>query len=70
MLFSRIIVLVAIVLLLYWSTMTTIGIRTWIMPAMEYSRAWVYGACPVGCLFMLIYGVRDLISFINGTIDK
>ena len=70
MLSSRIIVLVAIVLLLYWSTMTTIGIRTWIMPAMEYSRAWVYGACPVGCIFMLIYSVRDLISFINGTIDK
>ena len=70
MLFSKIIVLVAIVLLLYWSTITTIGIRTWIMPAMEYSRAWVYGACPVGCLFMLIYSVRDLISLIKGTADK
>lgn len=62
---TKIIVLVAVVLLLYWSTLTTIGIRHWIMPAMEYSRAWVYGACPVGCVFMLIYGVRDLVLFLS-----
>jgi len=65
MLVTKIIVLVAIVLLLYWSTLTTVGIRNWIMPAMEYSRAWVYGACPVGCVFMLIYGVRDLVLFLG-----
>ena len=69
LLFSKLIVLAAIILLLYWSTLTTIGIRDWIMPAMEYSRAWVYGACPVGCLFMLVYSARDLISFIKGTTE-
>ncbi len=62
---TKIIVLVAIVLLLYWSTLTVVGIRSWIMPAMEYSRAWVYGACPVGCVFMLIYGVRDFVWFLS-----
>ena len=66
---TKIIVLVTIILLLYWSTLITIGIRSWIMPAMEYSRAWVYGACPVGCVFMLIYCIRDLVSFIKGTSD-
>ena len=66
---TKIIVLVTIILLLYWSTLITIGIRSWIMPAMEYSRAWVYGACPVGCVFMLIYCIRDLVSFIKGTTD-
>lgn len=62
---TKIIVLVAIALLLYWSTLITIGIRNWIMPAMEYSRAWVYGACPVGSAFMLIYGLRDLVLFLG-----
>lgn len=62
---TKLIVLTAIVLLLYWSTLTTIGVRHWIMPAMEYSRAWVYGACPVGSLFMLIYGIRDLALFLR-----
>ncbi|MBN1361766.1 MAG: TRAP transporter small permease [Sedimentisphaerales bacterium] len=62
---TKIIVLVAIVLLLYWSTLVTVRIRGWIMPAMEYSRAWVYGACPVGSAFMLIYGVRDLVLFLG-----
>ena len=58
--------LAAILLLLYWSTLVTVRIRGWIMPAMEYSRAWVYGACPVGSAFMLIYGVRDLVLFLGG----
>jgi TRAP-type C4-dicarboxylate transport system permease small subunit len=66
LLVAKVIVLVAIVLLLYWSTLVTVRIRSWIMPAMEYSRAWVYGACPVGSAFMLIYGVRDLVLFLGG----
>lgn len=40
----------------------TEGIVDWIMPAMEFSRAWIYGACPVGCVFMLIYCITDIIS--------
>jgi len=62
---GKIITLVAVTLLLYWSVITTLGIRSWIMPAMECSRAWVYGACPVGCAFMLVYGLRDLVLFIR-----
>ncbi len=62
---TKIIVLATIVLLLYWSMQVTVRIRGWIMPAMEYSRAWVYGACPVGSIFMLIYGLRDLVQFVS-----
>lgn len=62
---TKSIVLVAIGLLLYWSILTTMGIRSWILPAMEFSRAWVYGACPVGCVFMLVYGIRDFVQFLG-----
>ena len=61
LLISKAIGLSAIVILLFFSTEVTVGIRNWIMPAMEISRAFVYGACPVGCLFMLIYGIRDFL---------
>lgn len=62
---GRSITLIATGILMVYSIEVTAGIRDWIMPAMEYSRAWVYGACPVGCLFMLIYGFRDLFRFIK-----
>ncbi len=65
MLFSKALGLTSVVLLLFFSTEVTIGIRSWIMPAMEVSRTFVYGACPVGCLFMLIYGVRDFLLTIK-----
>lgn len=67
MLTSKIITLIATLLLLYWSSEVTIGIRKWIMPAMEYSRSLVYGACPVGCLFMLFYGTTDLLKTMKTT---
>jgi len=60
---SKAITLTAIILLLYWSTEVTIRINDWIMPAMGYSRSLVYGACPVGCVFMLYYGIRDLLNY-------
>ncbi len=65
MLISKAIGLSAIVLLLFFSTEVTIGIRSWIMPAMEVSRALVYGACPAGCIFMLIYGARDFLQTVK-----
>ena len=49
--------IIIILALLYFSTMVTVQINAWIMPAMEISRALVYGAAPVGCLFMLYYMV-------------
>lgn len=57
---SRSITILALVGLLYWSLEVAWGIRPWIMPAMEISRMWVYAAGPVGCVFMLLYAVRDL----------
>ncbi len=45
----------AIVILLIFSSVVTWQIQSWIMPATEMSRAFVYGACPVGCVFMLYY---------------
>ncbi len=62
---GRSITMITVIILLIYSTKVTIGIREWIMPAMEYSRGWVYGACPAGCLFMLVYGIRDLIIIIK-----
>ncbi len=65
MLFSKAIGLTAIILLLIYSGKVTLGIRSWIMPALEVSRAIVYGACPAGCAFMLIYGIRDFLQTIK-----
>lgn len=57
---SRVITILALVGLLYWSARVAWGIRPWIMPAMEISRVWVYAAGPVGCALMLLYAARDL----------
>ena len=57
-----ILTLIAILILLYYSTQVTLQINKWIMPAMEVSRALVYGAAPIGCLFMLYYMVIRLKS--------
>ena len=59
---NKSITLVGICILFFWSVEVTEGIVDWIMPAMEFSRAWIYGACPVGCVFMLIYCITDIIS--------
>jgi TRAP-type C4-dicarboxylate transport system permease small subunit len=62
---SRIVAMIGVLLLLYWSVEVTEGIARWIMPAMGISRAWIYGACPVGCSFMLLYGITDIITDIK-----
>lgn len=59
---NKSITLIGICVLFFWSIEVTEGIVDWVMPAMEFSRAWIYGACPVGCVFMLIYCVTDIIS--------
>ena len=56
---------VAIVVLLYYSARVTQAIENWVMPATEISRAWVYGACPLGCIFMLYYALRNLWNDLN-----
>ena len=58
---NKVITLLGISVLFYWSVEVTKGITHWLMPAMEFSRGWIYGACPIGCLFMLIYCVEDII---------
>lgn len=62
---SNVIVIAMLIAMLYWSSIVTVGIRTWIMPAMEISRALIYVACPVGCIFMLIYSFQNLIKTIK-----
>jgi len=64
-LFSRIVEIVAVVGLFYWSLEVAWGIRPWIMPAMEISRSYVYAAGPVGSAFMLLYAVRDLMRVLR-----
>ena len=58
----QVIEIIAILSLLYWGTEVTWKIHQWIMPAMEISRSYVYGACPVGSFFMLLYALRDFIT--------
>jgi len=53
--------LIAILVLLYFSLIVTWKIIPWVMPATEISRAFVYGACPVGCLMMLYYTIQHLV---------
>jgi TRAP-type C4-dicarboxylate transport system permease small subunit len=43
--------------LAYFGTIVAVKVSDWIMPATEISRALVYGACPVGSLFMLYYAL-------------
>jgi len=50
----------AIVILLYSSALVAWRINSWITPALEISRSLVYGATPVGCLFMLYYMILRL----------
>ena len=59
------IVMAMVAAMLYWSSIVTVGIRSWIMPAMGVSRALLYVACPVGCIFMLIYSLRNLIKTVK-----
>ena len=47
----------AILLLGYYSGQVAVEIHAWILPATEISRTLVYGACPIGCLFMLYYSI-------------
>ena len=58
--FRTVLSLLAILILLYFSARVTWEIRTWVMPATEISRGWVYGACPLGCSFMLYYAIKNL----------
>jgi TRAP-type C4-dicarboxylate transport system permease small subunit len=47
----------AILILLYYSSIVSLRVHDWIMPATEISRALVYGACPLGSCFMLYYAL-------------
>ncbi|UCC99194.1 MAG: TRAP transporter small permease [Phycisphaerales bacterium] len=70
LLLSHTLTTMAIGLLLYWSSQVAWGIRHWIMPATEISRAWVYGACPVGALLMLIYSIDNTMTIWYGDKTK
>ena len=47
--------IIVILILGFYSGRVAIEIHSWIMPATEISRTFVYGACPLGCIFMLYY---------------
>ncbi len=49
-------------LLIYWSAKVSLLITDWVMPATGMPRSWVYAACPVGCAFLLIYQIRNLLA--------
>lgn len=60
-LFSRVVEILAVIGLFYWSLQVAWGIRPWILPASGISRSYVYAAGPIGSAFMLLYAVRDLL---------
>lgn len=62
---ARLITCAALLALLYWSAQVTWGIREWVLPATQMSRAVVYVSCPLGCLLMLLYAGRDLRAHIR-----
>jgi len=59
-LFGHLVGLVLTLLLLYWSATVVVLITDWVMPATGVRRSWVYAACPVGCVFLVLYQVRNL----------
>lgn len=60
---SHIISISITIALIYWSGKVTWEIKDWVMPASTWlSRSFVYGACPVGCSFLLMYAVRNFIK--------
>ena len=61
-LFTDALVLFCAVYMLVDGIRITSGISGWLMPAMGISRAWVYGACPVGCVLMVVYCMADIVK--------
>jgi len=59
---QQVISILAMLILLYYSTIVTWNVRFWTMPATEISRAFVYMICPIGCLMMLCYAFHLLIK--------
>lgn len=58
-------VLTSILVLGFYSFQITLGIASWILPALEVSRAYVYASAPLGCLFMLYYSIDQLMKDIR-----
>lgn len=56
---QQILVVISIIILLYFSAIVAWQIRSWVMPATEISRTFVYSASPIGCLLMLYYAIRN-----------
>ncbi len=57
--------IIVILILGFYSGRVAIEIHSWIMPATEISRTLVYGACPLGCLFMLYYSLVQFKQDVN-----
>lgn len=53
------ITIIAILILGFYSSKVAVEIHSWILPATEISRTFVYGACPLGCIFMLFYSINQ-----------
>lgn len=57
--------LAVIVILGFYSGQAAIEIHSWILPATEISRAYVYAAAPIGSVFMLHYSAEQLFNDIK-----
>lgn len=59
---SHLLAITMTILLIYWSAKVSLRVTDWVMPATGMPRSWVYAACPVGCAFLLLYQIRNLLA--------
>lgn len=61
------ITIISILILGYYSALVAVEIHSWILPATEISRTYVYGACPLGCIFMLYYSIDQFVQDVKNS---
>lgn len=64
-LFNQLMIFLCAFMMLVDGAAITNRIAGWLMPAMGISRAWIYGACPVGCFFILLYSCLNCIESVK-----
>lgn len=67
---QQLLTLFAIGVLLFFSAIVTWKIRLWVMPATEISRVFVYIACPIGCLLMFYFALKNMLNDYKENINK
>jgi len=65
---SHVITIAATMALIYWSGVEAIGLRASKLTSLPWvSKTFVYGACPVGSSFLLVYAIRNFLADMRTT---